>query len=406
MINKFQIKYIILGVLACIAVIVVIVTYIIKENNDNSSIKQDDLLRSQSEQSPNIASNQLQINVGESTEEDSESNVVLVKTSLLSDLISIDLPDDFVIMPDDIADIKYPTNKPTLIYTNEDTTINVAFNHTDQAVLEQEMAWTKLNMTQELISLVSNAEWIKDDIININGKIVGIIEFITPALDTDIYNLMFMLELDGRLLLGTINIVKEMMDEWQSIAHDIVQSLEVSIPIDYHLGDQAPLTTKDLSFIKTDTGETISIGMSKEELNEILGPSTEFILNEVIRDDYNDLHAYFRNNMLVYMKFSLDFDSGLSYMTSRNVQLAFPIEMAFQIYGEPTSQLGDYYVTYTYVLMLRDEKLVVLEEHQIKDVIENGDVIYFMDLGTVERNGITLISDIHIADQEFAYTMR
>jgi len=61
----------------------------------------------------------------------------------------------------------------------------------------------------------------------INGRKVGYLEFITPVIDTDIYNLMFFTDLDGQLLLGTFNCTKRSIDEWQSTAKEIMNSLKI-----------------------------------------------------------------------------------------------------------------------------------------------------------------------------------
>jgi hypothetical protein len=54
--------------------------------------------------------------------------------------------------------------------------------------------------------------------IPINGKEVGYLEFLTSAMDTEIYNLIFFTDLDGKLLLCTFNCTKKSIDEWSTIA--------------------------------------------------------------------------------------------------------------------------------------------------------------------------------------------
>ncbi|MFY7729462.1 MAG: hypothetical protein ACOVRN_08100 [Flavobacterium sp.] len=56
---------------------------------------------------------------------------------------------------------------------------------------------------------------------------MGYIELVTPALDTDIYNLMFFTDLNGKLLICTFNCTKKDMEEWTPVAKEIMNSLEV-----------------------------------------------------------------------------------------------------------------------------------------------------------------------------------
>lgn len=61
----------------------------------------------------------------------------------------------------------------------------------------------------------------------INGRKVGYLELVTPGLDTDIYNLMFFTDLDGRLLLCSFNCVIRDLEQWQDKAKEIMYSLRV-----------------------------------------------------------------------------------------------------------------------------------------------------------------------------------
>ena len=68
----------------------------------------------------------------------------------------------------------------------------------------------------------------KSEIKNINGRDFIIIEMITPAVDTKVYNLMFVTSSEGRLLMGTFNCTMDHLKEWQPLAEQIVNSVKVS----------------------------------------------------------------------------------------------------------------------------------------------------------------------------------
>lgn len=49
-------------------------------------------------------------------------------------------------------------------------------------------------------------------------------ELLSLAADTEIYNLIWFTDLDGKLLLSTFNCTKEQMDDWKPIAKTIMES--------------------------------------------------------------------------------------------------------------------------------------------------------------------------------------
>ena len=152
----------------------------------------------------------------------------LVVKSLLNDKIEIKIPEEFEIMSEDMMKLKYPSERrPTLVYTNETGGINVAFNLTENQANQEVIPAYKESFVQTFKNLYPTAEWIDDGVKNINGKDIGYLELVTPAADTEIYNLTFFTDMDGKLLLCTFNCVKDSQDEWAPTAHEIMNSLTV-----------------------------------------------------------------------------------------------------------------------------------------------------------------------------------
>ena len=52
-------------------------------------------------------------------------------------------------------------------------------------------------------------------------------KFYSQAIDTKVYNLMFGTELNGRLLIGTFNCTIANYNEWQPMADEIVNSIDI-----------------------------------------------------------------------------------------------------------------------------------------------------------------------------------
>ena len=148
--------------------------------------------------------------------------------SLLNDKIELKIPSDFDIMSEELMKLKYPSERrPTLVYSNATGGINVALNLTQNPASQNQIPAYQENFVQTFKNLYPSAEWKSNGVKEVNGKKVGYLELITPAIDTEIYNLIFFTDLDGKLLLCTFNCTKKSIDEWAPIASEIMMSLKV-----------------------------------------------------------------------------------------------------------------------------------------------------------------------------------
>ena len=137
---------------------------------------------------------------------------------------SLKIPTDFKIMNDEMLKIKYPTgNPPSLVYTNERGTINIALVMNDVAMENTQIEeYTKLMES-------TYKEYSKDTKINFwerNNHKIGELEFITQASDTEIYNHIIAFSIDGKLRLVNFNCTRELYEEWKDISKFIIDSIK------------------------------------------------------------------------------------------------------------------------------------------------------------------------------------
>lgn len=156
------------------------------------------------------------------------TNDKLEAKKVLNDKVEILIPKGFTIMTEEMAKVKYPMeNRPSLIYTDEKGSINIAFNHTETPVQDSLIKDMKDPMKQAFSGMYPDATWYRDEVLQINGKNVGVFELLTPGVDTKIYNLIFFTELDGKMLMTTFNCTEQQMEEWKPLAQEILQSYKV-----------------------------------------------------------------------------------------------------------------------------------------------------------------------------------
>jgi len=156
------------------------------------------------------------------------NGILLIKTAVYSGKVKVFIPDSFSVMTEEMLKLKYPTdNRPTLVYTNESGSVNIVFNHTQNRIKKADYPEFIESFKAALANQYPTAQFYRTGIETINGNSVGIIELITPAIDTDIYNLMWFAELDGRILLISFNCTIDQKDDWIEAANFILESFEL-----------------------------------------------------------------------------------------------------------------------------------------------------------------------------------
>lgn len=171
--------------------------------------------------------NQSPIPEKEKTETVTEKNTNNLKvTRLFDSKVEILLPQEFTVMDKTMAEFKYPSNnRPEIIYTDTSGKINVALNRTVTDATEADLP----QFSEQFEAFFKNAkDFQSNEITTQNGKKFIIIKMITGALDTDIFNLMAITVLDGKLFMVTFNCTVEEMSTWKPIGEEIIKSIKIT----------------------------------------------------------------------------------------------------------------------------------------------------------------------------------
>ena len=139
------------------------------------------------------------------------------------DGFKIKIPSEFKIMSDEILNVKYPNgNAPSLVYTNDKTTINVVLVMNDVTM--------KNNQIEEYVKTMESTykNYSKDVKLKFwerNNHKIGEMEFTTEGSDTEIYNHIITFSVNDKLRLVNFNCTKEQMNEWREVSKFIVDSI-------------------------------------------------------------------------------------------------------------------------------------------------------------------------------------
>ena len=158
--------------------------------------------------------------------------------SLFGNQIELKIPKGFIIMPEEMAKLKYlPERRPTLIYTNETGNISVALNITNTKATQSELPAIKEDVIRANKHPFVNAREKWAAIRVVNGRKVGFIEFGTlnsrntvygtSADERSAYNLIFFTDFRGRLLLCTVSCIDKDSEQWRHAAKEIMASLKL-----------------------------------------------------------------------------------------------------------------------------------------------------------------------------------
>jgi len=148
--------------------------------------------------------------------------------TVLSGKLEMLIPASFNLMDDDMLAVKYPMEgrRPSEVYTNEAGSVNVALNHTQNRHKASELHQNKQVLQKQFGH--PTIKFIASNIRSINGQECIIMEFVSPAVDTRVYNLMYVTSLDDRLMIGTFNCTELLRSEWEPIGKEIINSIKLN----------------------------------------------------------------------------------------------------------------------------------------------------------------------------------
>lgn len=157
--------------------------------------------------------------------------ITFAQTTLPDTRIQLYLPEQFVTMPDQVRDMKYPSrNAPDFIVTSLDSTVNFGFNVLPVR-LDEGGTGVMSSQFQEALRNVNPSIRIServDDAATDKGSEMSWFGFKGYALDGQIYNRMYIIRLAKTALHGIFNCPPRVRDQWEDIVDQCFRSVEES----------------------------------------------------------------------------------------------------------------------------------------------------------------------------------
>lgn len=143
-------------------------------------------------------------------------------TRIDNDKFFFKVPVNFVRWDDETIMKKYSGNVPDIVFSNEETTVNLILSFTEDIIANDQIEVYK-NSAE--ITFTEIGEIIESDCYEVDGHNVGRIKVITPAADTDIYNDVIFFSYDDELIVLSFNCISELSEKWRSVGDFLIDSL-------------------------------------------------------------------------------------------------------------------------------------------------------------------------------------
>ena len=158
--------------------------------------------------------------------------ITFTRITLPNTKISIFLPKQFIVMPDMIKDMKYPSkNAPDLMITSLDSTVNFGFNILP-VLLEEGDTKAMSSQFQNAIHNVNPSIRIKNQTSGMTteqGNEMSWFDFKGYTLDELNYNRMYLVRMRKTVLHGIFNCSMRVKDQWETIVEKCFLSIEEEI---------------------------------------------------------------------------------------------------------------------------------------------------------------------------------
>ena len=153
--------------------------------------------------------------------------IEFARREVIETKLSIMLPKDFTKMSPDIAKLKYPSeHRPQVIYTNPANTVNFWVTEGEDFPAEHDIEEMRDQVFATVTRLNPAVKAQQSGSVMVSTtKKVAYIEYSNPVLDGKIFNLMFMLSLKAKLMIGCFNCLTKESKYWRKPMLEMVKSM-------------------------------------------------------------------------------------------------------------------------------------------------------------------------------------
>ncbi len=153
--------------------------------------------------------------------------------SLENGAITFDVPKGFTALSPEEIKLKYPSiHAPRFVVGNQTRSVSVAYDLKETQMPVDRLVDADLPTVQQGVSmsferLIPGLQWVKREIVQINGKKCMMFEMTSNAIDQDIHNLMLMTFFKGKLFIVNFNSTKSAFPSNEAELKRCIQTIAI-----------------------------------------------------------------------------------------------------------------------------------------------------------------------------------
>lgn len=142
--------------------------------------------------------------------------------------LSLFMPDEFELLDEEIKKLVFPlSHPPKYVFASGDTQFQITLNPTENIVPEDGLP-RFMEISKALLEKMGpHARILATATVKIKEKKIGIMEMVTQAVDMNVYNVMFYVSINKKLLIGSIVCPAKLHERMVPITKEILDSIEV-----------------------------------------------------------------------------------------------------------------------------------------------------------------------------------
>lgn len=150
------------------------------------------------------------------------------KTLLFNDRISVMLPENFVLMLPEIAEVKYFSGKrPDVIYTSLDMSVNFTFTDLGISGNDEDTRLAAGLIKQIIKNANPGYEFFEENEDVERNVIINRFDFQSYGTDDEAYNIMYLACTGNNLLQGTFSCLYKDRKEWKRAALEVIKTVSI-----------------------------------------------------------------------------------------------------------------------------------------------------------------------------------
>lgn len=151
------------------------------------------------------------------------------KTLLFNDRISVMLPENFVVMLPEIAEVKYFSGKrPDVIYTSLDMSVNFTFTDLGISGNDEDTRLAAGLIKQIIKNSNPGYEFFEENEDVERNVIINRFDFQSYGIDDEAYNIMYLACTGNNLLQGTFSCLYKDRKEWKRAALEVIKTVSIA----------------------------------------------------------------------------------------------------------------------------------------------------------------------------------